>query len=316
MKVLFVCSGNSKFGISPIVKSQAISLTKNKIIIDFFAIKGKGLKGYLKNLIKLRKYLSDNKYDVIHAHFSLSAIVASLSGAKPIIVSLMGSDIQANSVFRFVIRFFYKHIWDVTIVKSEKMKMDTGFCNSFVIPNGVNLNDFKFIDKIKAIETVNFNVNKKNIIWVSDPKRYEKNFQLADNAIGILNDENIMLNVVTGIAHDDIANYMYAADILLLTSFWEGSPNVVKEAMACNLPVVSTNVGDVEWLFGDEPGYFPTSFEAEDVAEKIKLALEYKENHKNTNGRQRIVELGLDSESVARKIISIYSTLIDKKSKG
>ena len=97
---------------------------------------------------------------------------------------------------------------------------------------------------------------------------------------------------------------------MLLTSFSEGSPQIVKEAMACNLPVVSTNVGDVEWLFGNEPGHYLTSFEPEDVAEKLKLAFDFKEKFGRTNGRQRIIELGLDSETIANKIVKIYRKII------
>jgi hypothetical protein len=96
MKVLFVSSGNSEFGISPIIKNQGESLKQNGIDLDYFTIKGKGIKGYLKNIPILKKYLKYHNYDIIHAHYSLLAIVATLSGAKPLVVSLMGSDIYGN----------------------------------------------------------------------------------------------------------------------------------------------------------------------------------------------------------------------------
>lgn len=96
MKVLFVSSGNSEFGISPIIKNQGESLKQNGIDLYYFTIKGKGIKGYLKNIPILKKYLKNHNYDIIHAHYSLSAIVATLSGAKPLVVSLMGSDIYGN----------------------------------------------------------------------------------------------------------------------------------------------------------------------------------------------------------------------------
>ena len=99
---------------------------------------------------------------------------------------------------------------------------------------------------------------------------------------------------------------MNNVDMLLVTSLKETGPLVVKEAMACNLPVVSTDVGDVKWLFGNEPGYYVTSFDPKVVAEKIKLAVEFKEKYEKTNGRERILALGLDSETIAKKIISLY----------
>ena len=96
MKLLFVSSGNSKNGISTIIKNQGVSLKNQDIELDFFTIEGKGIKGYLKSIPYLKKQLKENKYDIVHAHYSLSAFTASLAGAKPLIVSLMGSDVKSK----------------------------------------------------------------------------------------------------------------------------------------------------------------------------------------------------------------------------
>ena len=93
----------------------------------------------------------------------------------------------------------------------------------------------------------------------------------------------------------------------------EGSPNVVKEAMACNCPLVSTNVGDVEWVIGNTEGCYISSFEPAVMAEKIKLALQFAEKQGRTKGLTRIMELGLDSETVAKRIINVYENLLSGK---
>ncbi len=93
MKVLFVCSGNSIDGISPIIKNQGDFLSKAGCLVDYFTIKGKGLRGYIAAVPVLRKKAFDGNYDIIHAHYSLSALVAILAGVKPIVISLMGSDV-------------------------------------------------------------------------------------------------------------------------------------------------------------------------------------------------------------------------------
>jgi glycosyltransferase involved in cell wall biosynthesis len=303
MKVLFVSSGNSKFGISPIVENQGESLKKNGVDIDYFTINGKGLKGYLRSIPLLKKRLQ-NTYDIVHAHYSLSCIVASLAGAKPLVASLMGSDIQAGLTYNFLIRFFNKFFWKAAIVKSEYMKTKIRIKNAYVIPNGVNFKKFQFIDRNQAKKKVNFN-EKKHIIFVSHPERYEKNFGLAKAAFDLLNDKNAELNIINSVTHDLIPFYMYAADVLILTSLWEGSPNVIKEAMACNLPIVSTDVGDVKEVIGNTEGCYITSFKAEDVAEKIKLALDF---GKRTEGRKDIEHL--DENKIAQKIIAIYKEVM------
>jgi glycosyltransferase involved in cell wall biosynthesis len=103
---------------------------------------------------------------------------------------------------------------------------------------------------------------------------------------------------------------MNAADVVILTSLWEGSPNVIKEAMACNRPIVSTDVGDVRWIFGDTPGCYVTSNDAVDVAEKIQSALDFSKDQHVTKGRDRLLKLGLNADHVAVKILKFYQKSI------
>jgi len=102
---------------------------------------------------------------------------------------------------------------------------------------------------------------------------------------------------------------MYAADLLILTSLWEGSPDVIKEAMVCNLPIVSTDVGDVKELFGNVSGCCIAQSDKTDFIDKIKLVLKYSEKKEKTMGRQGLLTLGLDSETIAKKIKTIYGEL-------
>lgn len=317
MKVLFISSGNSKFGISSIVNNQGKSLEKAGIRIDYFIIKGKGLKGYIQNTHKLRKYISKGKYDLIHAHYSLSALLATLSHPKiPIIASLMGSDAKMGIFWRLIIQLNAFFFWKAVIVKSNKMKAELGLNQGCVIPNGVDLSKFKPCEKEKANTRVNLSQKKKYISFISNPSRFEKNFDLAKKSIELIKDENLILNTVFDKTHDEISEYLNSTDLLILTSFWEGSPNVIKEAMACNAPIVSTDVGDVKWVIGNTEGCYISSFEPEDVAEKIMLALNFSEIKGRTNGRDRIIELGLDTETVAKKIILLYNKVLNDSVKN
>jgi len=102
-----------------------------------------------------------------------------------------------------------------------------------------------------------------------------------------------------------------AADLLLSTSLWEGSPNIIKEAMACNCPIVSTDVGDVKWLLDGVEGCFITTNDPNDIANKIRKALDIKGK---TKGREKLISLGLDSKNIAKKIVSVYEEVMRENS--
>jgi glycosyltransferase involved in cell wall biosynthesis len=313
MKVLFVSSGNSEKGISPIVKSQGESLRKAGVDIEYFTVVGKGLNGYLKNVLPLKRHIKKNSFDIIHAHYSLSALVATLAGSKPLVVSLMGSDIRLGFLYQQAVKFSSYVRWKVLIVKSKDMQDNARIQSARIIPNGINIDLFKPLSKDASLNRLGWDKDKTHILFAANPAREVKNYKLLERAWELLdNSHQVELHVLENVPHQDIPIHMNASDLVVLTSLWEGSPNVVKEAMACNCPVVATDVGDISWLFGNEPGHYLCGFDPEDVAHKLNLALDFAEKHSRTNGRKRILELGLDAESVAKRIVEVYEATLAK----
>jgi len=310
MKILFVSSGNSG-KTSILVQRQAESLINQGMDIDYYLVKGKGIIGYLKNIVPLRKFLKKNQFDIIHAHYSLSAFVASLAGARPLVVSLMGSDVKSGGLYKNIIRIFkFFFSWSALIVKSEDMKTSLGFEDAYVIPNGVNLEHFKPIPANYCKEKLSWSNTKRHILFAADPTPFEKNYQFALAAFDLIKDDLIEFHVLEGVDPEKTPIWFNAADIIILTSLWEGSPNVIKEAMACNCPIVSTDVGDVKWVIGNTEGCFISSFDVTDFSSKINDALSFAERLGSTKGRTRVIEIGIDAESVAKKIIEIYNKLM------
>jgi teichuronic acid biosynthesis glycosyltransferase TuaC len=147
---------------------------------------------------------------------------------------------------------------------------------------------------------------KAKVLFLGNKNRPGKNFPLVQAAIEQLGRPDIELVCPYPIAHQDIPQYLNDADLLAFPSFMEGSPNVIKEAMACNCPIVSTDVGDVSWVFGKTEGCYLASFDAGDFAKKIAVAINFSQAQGKTMGRQRIIELGLDMETVAKRIMEVY----------
>lgn len=318
MKVLFVCSGNSKnFEIAPFIKAQGDSLQNAGIDVDYFPIKGKGLRGYLKAGGQLRQHLKHHQYDLIHAHFSLSGWSAVLgANGTPVILSLMGDDAQGDYIgvnkIRFSSRFFILSSFLIQpfvkaiISKSANLeKFVYQKQKSYVIPNGIDISSFN-PSPVGYREELGLDPSKKLVLFLGSQDRVGKNYPLAKQAVAHLNLPDVELINPYPIPHDAIPKYMNSADVLVVPSFMEGSPNVIKEAMACNCPIVATDVGDIKWVFGDTEGCFLASFEVADFAEKLRLALAFAQTKKRTTGWQRIEKLGLDADTIAQKVIGIY----------
>jgi glycosyltransferase involved in cell wall biosynthesis len=251
--------------------------------------------------------------DIIHAHYSYSGFLAYLAGARPLIVSLMGSDMNQNFIITIVTKVFTRWLWDTAIVKSDRMKQKLNPGKAEILPNGVDTDLFKYTEISPGHFPKGLDRDKKNILFVADPARPEKNWDLALRGAGMLNRDDVKLVPVYGIPHSKLPDYYNFADILLLTSIWEGSPNVVKEAMACGLPVVATGVGDVKELLEGVEGCYICSFDPADVAEKLKKALEFRGR---TKGREKIFSKGLDSRSIAKQIIEVYENVIGNRWKA
>lgn len=308
MKVLFVTSGN-KETISPFVLEQGNALIKSGIEVSYFKIIGKGITGYLKNLKSLKKKIKELEPDLIHAHYGLSGLLVCLQKQIPVIITFHGSD--ANI---FLVRIFSKiaaNLSDFNIFVESKIKARIkGHNKNKILPCGVNLDNFYPIKKSVARKQSNLDSEKKYILFSSAFDNPVKNYQLAKSAISILNEDIILLELKNK-TREEVNLLLNACDIALLTSLSEGSPQFIKEAMSCNCPIVATDVGDVKKIISQTEGCFVTSFDPDNVANKIKIALEFRQR---TDGRQKIKSFS--NSLIAIQIINIYETTLKSKSKS
>lgn len=291
-----------------LVTTQGNSIEKTGATVEYYDISGIGLMTYLTHIWELRKFIKAGKYDIVHAQFGYSGFTSAFAGKTPLIVSLMGSDYRLEKTTSRMTRYFAKIFWDCTIVKSKKMYDNIKILDAKIIPNGINFKRFKPIDREIARRQAGFS-SAAHVLWVSDPERKEKNFALAREAFSFIETEDVELTVVNNVEIDKVPSYYYAADVLLLTSRWEGSPSVIKEAMACSLPIVSTDVGDVADITKNVDGCFIVESDPEELANALDTALHF---GKRTNGRDKVKYM--DVEYISERLIDVYRKVLKDNS--
>lgn len=283
----------------------------------------RGWKKYVRGVFVLHKYLRESAYDIIHAHYGYCGLIARMQFSVPIVVSYMGDDILGTpdaqgkitkkSVFISWVNRLLSLTADAVIVKSQQMRsMIPKKKNVYIIPNGVDFNLFRPIDRIMARRTLGLvtDSSHKYICFGGDPSIPRKNFRLAEQVVNLLRTRfpNVELLPIYGYPQDKVVLFLNACDALLMTSFSEGSPNIVKEAMACNIPVVSVDVGDVRQQIENTYGCYVGNYDPTNLALLLSKVLLW---GGRTKGREDIAYLELSK--VATRVLAVYKTIHERK---
>ncbi len=259
----------------------------------------RGVWEYLQFLPRVRRELRRGEYDLIHANYGLTAPFAVTQFRLPVVLTLWGSDVVG---FDGIVTKACAWRADAVTVRSEEMRALLGRKDSYVVPSGVDLELFRPIDRQVARKHVGWDLGKTHVLFPYSPDYERKNYPLAKRVVDRVTretGEEISLHTISGVDHREMPYYINAADALLLTSEHEGSPNTVKEAMACNVPVVSTDVGDVqERLRGVNPSGVATEHSL------APLLVEVLQENGRSNGRESVKEVSW--EEIAGQLLDIY----------
>jgi teichuronic acid biosynthesis glycosyltransferase TuaC len=261
------------------------------------------------------------RYRLVHVHAGETALAARFFAGPPMLVSYCGDDVLgdpnddgivplAGRVRAAVIRG-HAALCSATITKSQEMhdrlpprirRKDT------VLPNGVDRSLFTPIDRAEARRRVGWAADERVVLFAATkPDIPRKRRKLAEAACAAAAERigPIRLHIAGLAPPDEVPVLMSAADCLLHTSSLEGSPNVVKEALMCNLPVVATASGDIPLLLeGVEPSYIC----APDAAALGEALVGLFAAPTRSNGRSRVAEK-LSSDAVASRLLELYSRL-------
>jgi glycosyltransferase involved in cell wall biosynthesis len=301
------------------IKRQAEFLQASGVDVDVFPFNGRQrLRHYVTAWAQARARLARGGYDLVHAQFGQSGALA-FPKRLPLVVTLRGDDLQGiiadeTGSIGFKGRVLQRlSQWiaaraDAVIVVSDHMRAFlTDAVPVYTIPSGLDFEIFRVIPKDEARRHLKLPLDKRLVLFAGKPANPRKRYGLAKRAVELVDQSlGAELVVAWGVLHPDMAYYMNACDALIFTSVQEGSPNVVKEALACNLPVVSVPVGDVPVRLRGVAG---CELCPDDRPESLAAALErVLRRRERCQGRAAVQDL--DESLITARVLDVYRTVL------
>jgi teichuronic acid biosynthesis glycosyltransferase TuaC len=273
----------------------------------------------------VRRAIAQTQPDLVHVTYGgvMAYLTTRAVRDRPVVVYFRGSDLLGNSANAFLRRFtIYLGVLASrraavraagATVDSERLRsaLPKGAAagNVWIVPSGIDLELFAPLDRAACRTELGWPAGSKSVLFTSSPHRPEKRYALADAAVSRLRATgwDVDLRVLEGVVHSDVPTWINACDAVLLTSTHEGSPNAVKEALACNVPVVAVDVGDVRQRIASVKGCYIAAPTAEDLAAKLDLALAA---GGRVDGRTTLTDISV--ERTAKRLRDIYQAVIER----
>ena len=274
-----------------------------------------------RETVKLKRVTVLYRPDFIHAHFGtltgfVSAFISQITGV-PLVVTFRGSDLNPSpfdgkfrSVFQKILSHLAAFRAKTNICVSCQLKKRLWWCRwkTRVIPSGIDLEFFKPVGKDEARRTLGWEKDERIVCFNAGLSPDVKRLDIAERSVDEMREciGAVRLVVLRGdVSHNKMPVYLSGSDCLLLTSDYEGSPDIIKEALSCNLPIVSVDVGDVRERL---EGVIPSRIVARDPNAIASGAAEIIVSGQRSNGRGHVAEIS--ATAVRNKILKIYESLI------
>ena len=305
----------------PFLVRQVELLEQKEIEVEVFPFRGaKNPLNYIKAALAIRKKLRLKAYNIIHAQWGQSAVPV-FRTKLPLIVTFRGSDLfgitKADGKYSWVGRLLQWVSLRVALRANRIIVVSSNMINFLpaskrsearVIPSGINLNLFIPMDKRACRAKLNLPMDKRLILFGGHPSREDKRYPLAVQAV-----EKIQKTIKADMFYADQVSinempvYINAADAVLLTSKHEGSPNIIKESLACNVPVVSVDVGDVRERIEKINGCrICDSDRVEDIAAGLLEVLQ--STQFDFESRSHVLKL--DENQITDEYVGVYQSMV------
>jgi teichuronic acid biosynthesis glycosyltransferase TuaC len=311
-------------GSGTFVEQQVAGLRKIGVNVEvlFIQRQSKGMKEYVRVPSLVRRAVAAFNPDVVHAMYGgvLADLTTSVVRDRPTVVTYHGSDLlgeHLSGVLRRCLAAYgvrsshraARRASGIVFVAEkllEQVQVDSSRTQVRVIPCGIDFNRFRPMDKAACRRQLGWRSDRFQVLFNVSGGDPVKRPGLARRAVAELASRGVPADIheMTGVTNEEVPVWLNASDVLLLTSLHEGSPTVVKEALACNVPVVSVDVGDVRERIRGIEGCYLASPEPADLAGKLNLVYE---RVGEVHSREKIGELSL--ECVASRLATFYREL-------
>jgi glycosyltransferase involved in cell wall biosynthesis len=282
----------------------------------------RGKDEYLRGLRRVRRSAVRDRFDLVHAHYGLVGFLATFQ-PLPLVVSFCGDDLLGtpdgawgitpmSRLQRSLSRYAARHAQEI-VCKSEELRgslpRSRDRSRAHVLPNGVDISRFRPGSRAAARQRLGLHPSERLVLFPHTPRVARKRLDRAQDAVSVLQRRGVVarLWIVQGVPHAQMPDYYQSADCLLLTSEQEGSPNAVKEALCCDLPVVSVEVGDVRRWIEDSSGSVIVAPTPEAIADGLERVL----TRQSVPDGQR-VRNDLSVAHITQQLIAVYQSAIDR----
>ena len=308
MRVLIVCSRREY---SPHTDYMAPFVFEQMKAIQALGVECKTVLvgDYSHALRIIRKAIQEFSPDIIHAHYGLCGLVAGLQRKVPVVTTYHGTDLHYRRLriaSQLSVLLSRKNIIVSKDLSHKLLKQ-----NSLrVIPCGVDSSLLVPLDKEDARHNLGWSHDKVYVLFSKEFYNRAKNYPLAKAAVDEYNSKyahgvDAELLEFIGYTREQVLLLYNAVDCVLMTSDHEGSPQFIKEAMACSCPIVSVDVGDVKQVISGTEGCYLAERTPESIAKMLDKAIK----HGKTNGREKVL-LEYDASVIARKVLEVYNEVL------
>jgi teichuronic acid biosynthesis glycosyltransferase TuaC len=300
------------------VEQQIKGLREIGVDVDVMIVerREKGMACYIGLCSRIKSRIKAGQHSLVHVMYGgvMASIVTRAVKDRPTIVTFHGSDLLGEHLSGFARRMLAGYgVWaswraarrasrivTVSTVLSDALPPDIDRCKVQVIPCGIDLERFKPLERRACRDALGWDNDKFHVLFPANGGDPVKRFELAQAAVEILKRSGIKAQIhqLRGVENRDVPVWLNASDVLLLTSLHEGSPTVVKEALACDLPVVSVNVGDIRERLSGIPGCYLSSSSTKDLAAGL---LRVHSGNRRVDGRVKMHTLSLENIAVQLK---------------